>query len=59
MLWQGNHQRYSLIRCICTVFLEGKSPNVWSYTVYMYGIFGRKITKCMVLYSVYIQSGQP
>jgi len=21
----------------CIIFLAGKSPNIWSYTVYMYG----------------------
>jgi hypothetical protein len=27
----------SYIFGVCTVFLAGKSPNIWSYTVYIYG----------------------
>jgi len=53
--WQGNHQTYGHIRCIYTVFLAGKSPNIRSYTVYIYGIFGREITICSVIYGVYIR----
>jgi len=30
-------QNHIYIRYIYTVILAGKSPNIWSYTVYIYG----------------------
>jgi hypothetical protein len=47
--WKGNHQMYGLIRCICTVFLAGKSPNVWSYTVYIYSLANPSHKVCNTL----------
>jgi len=46
---------YGHLRCICTVYLAGKSPNVRTFTVYIYGILSREITKCTVIYGVYVQ----
>ena len=62
---------YLYIHGVRTVFLAGESPNIRSYTVYMYGsyiglartiyirctngIFGRGITKYTVIYSVYVR----
>ena len=54
-LWLEDHQIYGHIRCIYTVFLAGKSPNTQSYTVHIYGIFGREITKYTVIYGAYIR----
>jgi hypothetical protein len=52
---------------VYTVFWAGKSPNIRSYTVYIYrsgqpyiyvrckyGVLGREITKYMVIYGEYI-----
>ena len=36
-----------------TVFLAGEIPNIRSYTVYLYGSFGRGITKYTVIYGAY------
>jgi len=46
---------YGHLRCICTVYLAGKSPNVRTFTVYMYGVFSREITKYTDIYGVYIR----
>ena len=35
--WQGNHCIYGHIWCIYSVFLAGKSPNIRSYMVHIYG----------------------
>jgi len=35
-IWQNNHQICGHIRCVYTVFLAGKSPNIRSDTVCIY-----------------------
>jgi len=52
--WQENYQIYGRIRCTYTVILAGESPKIRSYTVYIYGILGRRITKNTVIYGVHI-----
>jgi hypothetical protein len=54
-LWQGNHQIYGYKRCIYTVILAGKSSNIRSYTVHIYGNFGREIVKYTVIYGANIR----
>ena len=53
-LWQGNHQIYGYKRCIYTVILAGKSSNIRSYTVQIYGNFGRGFFKYTVIYGANI-----
>jgi hypothetical protein len=53
--WEGNCRRYGHIRCISTVILAGKLPQMRSYTVYIYGIFGREIAADTVIYGVYLR----
>jgi len=42
------------IRCMYG-FLAGKLPDIRSYTVNIYGFFGREITRYMVIYGAYIR----
>ena len=51
----GQNRIYIHIWCSFGSFSR-VSPNIRSYTVYILGIIGRKITKYTVIYSVHIQS---
>jgi len=74
MVIYGEYIHMIMVNLVYTLFLAGKSPNIWSYTVniyiyiyaYDYGqpctyvISGREITKYMVIYGEYIYDhGQP
>jgi hypothetical protein len=66
--WQGNHQIYGQIRCICTVlasllichmpYSQGW-PGLYVYTVYMHLTFGDYQAKNTVCTSCIYGSGQP
>ena len=60
--WQENHQIYGHIRCIYTVLANPTydkgwpKPYIYRYIRCIHGVFGREITKYMVIYGVYIRS---
>jgi hypothetical protein len=54
-IWQNNHQICGHIRCVYTLYMAEQPPNMRSYTVCIYIIFGRTTTKYAVIYGVYIR----
>ena len=55
----GHNHIYMYVYGVHAVISEGKSPNIRSYTVYIYGVyalfFRKETTKYTVLYGVYIR----